>query len=346
MRHNRNLMTEDNFEKEEIRSFINSITEQFNFEELSNIKDTANDFESIQIKTTTKGVFKSDDAYLGIICNFVKKKNLKPEFQRIFENQYTVENIFEGEKYLLCLANSKIYSFNINFYNSINSVIDEIDFEYPLIEREITIGIDKETNFHVLIISTNIAYFLIAGLLPDNQEEEERVILSNKLESSQPFFEFKAPIHFDWNKLLGDKDRQFERICELLLQKENNISSIIPIGKTRASDRGRDFEVTEKIGGINSNTEIKWLVQCKFSENSISPSSISGWTDRIIEHKYDGFWLMTNNDITPNLFDQLKDVTNNENYRIKTKFWQRSDFHIKLNVHSELFTKNDIFKIK
>ena len=62
---------------------------------------------------------------------------------------------------------------------------------------------------------------------------EERVILSNKLEASQPFFEFKAPIHFDWNKLLGDKDRQFERICELLLQKESNITSIIPIGKTR-----------------------------------------------------------------------------------------------------------------
>lgn len=338
-------MTEENLDDEQIRIFIDSITAQFDFEELSTIKDTSNDFEAVQIKTTTKGVFKGREGYLGIICNFVKPKNLKRDFQRIFKNQFDIANVYEGEKYLLCLANSKIYSFNIDYYNDINSVIDEIDYEFPLTERKMTIGIDTENNFHILIISTNLAYFMVAGMLDDSQEEEERVILSNKLESSQPFFEFKAPIHFDWDKLLGDKDRQFERICELLLQKESNITSIIPIGKTRASDRGRDFEVTQKIGGLNSDNEIKWLVQCKFSINSISPSSISGWTDRMIEHKYDGFWLMTNNDITPNLFDQLKDVSKNEDYKFKTKFWQRSDFHIKLNVHSELFMNNDIFKI-
>lgn len=337
---------EEGLDKDGIRIFINSITERFGFEELSTTKNTSNEVESIQIKTITKGVFRSTEGYLGIICNFVEKRNLKPEFQRTFENKFQVENIYEGEKYLLCLANSKIYSYNIKYFKDIYSIIDEIDYEYPLADRKIAIGVDKETGFHILLISTSLAYFMVAGLLEDNQEEEERVILSNKLESSQPFFEFKSPIHFDWSKLLGDKDRQFERICELLLRKESNITSIIPIGKTRASDRGRDFEIIEKIGGLNSNTEYKWLVQCKFSENSISPSSVSGWTDRVIEHKYDGFWLMTNNDITPNLFDQLKDVSSNENYQIKTRFWQRSDFHVKLNVHSELFTNNDIFEIK
>lgn len=331
---------------EEIRTFIDSITNQFGFEELSKVKKTSNDFESVQIITTTKGVFKGRDSYLAIVCNFVDRNNLNPEFQRNFDNQFPVENLYKGDKYLLCLANSRIYSFNVEYFNELNSVIDEIDNEYPLSDRKITIGIDDDNDFHILIISTELAYFLVAGLIDDNQEEEERVILSNKLESSQPFFDFKAPIHFEWNNLLGDKDRQFERICELLLQNESNITSIIPIGKTRASDRGRDFEVIEKVDGLNSRTEIKWLVQCKFSGNSISPSSISGWTDRIIEHKYDGYWLMTNNDITPNLFDQFKDVSNNEDYQIKTRFWQRSDFHIKLNVHSELFTNNDIFEIK
>ena len=339
-------MEEEDLTSEDIRFFIDSITEQFEFEELTKSKDTSNEFESVQILTTTKGVFKSKDAYLGIVCNFVDTSKLKSDFKKTLNNRIEVEKIFEGEKYLLCLANSKIYSYNIDFYKRLNSVMDEIDYEYHLTDVKTYIGINPDNSNHFLIIATNLAYFLIAGLLEDNQEEEERVILSNKLESSQPFFEFKAPIHFEWEKLLGDKDRQFERICELLLQKESNISSIIPIGKTRASDRGRDFEVIEKVGGLNSNKEIKWLVQCKFSINSISPSSISGWTDRIIEHKYDGFWLMTNNDLTPNLFDQFKDVTNNEDYQIKTRFWQRSDFHIKLNVHSELFTNGDIFKIE
>ena len=87
------------------------------------------------------------------------------------------------------------------------------------------------------------------------------------------------------------------------------------------------------------------MVQCKFSEHSISPSIIAGWTDRIIEHSYDGFWLMTNNDVTPNLFDQFKDIERNNRYAIKTKLWQRSDFEIKLSVHAELFMKGDIFKV-
>ncbi|MEX0662797.1 MAG: hypothetical protein WEA58_13815 [Balneolaceae bacterium] len=44
---------------------------------------------------------------------------------------------------------------------------------------------------------------------------------------------------------------------------------------------------------------------------------------------------------------KVKDTSNNfESVQIKTRFWQRSDLHIKLNVHSELFTKNDIFEIK
>lgn len=337
---------EETLSSEDIRTFIDSITSQFGFEELSKTKDTSNDSESVQIITTTKGVFKSEDGYMGIVCNFVDTTNLKPEFQKTFENQFEVEKTYEGEKFLLCLSNSKIYSFNINFYNRLNSVMDEIDYEFHLTDIKMFIGINPDNNNHILIINTNLASFLIAGLLEDSQEEEERVILSNKLESSQPFFEFKAPIHFDWNKLLGDKDRQFERICELLLQKESKITSVIPIGKTRASDRGRDFEVIEKVGGLNSDNQKKWLVQCKFSENSISPSSIAGWTDRIIEHKYDGFWLMTNNDITPNLFDQFKDIANNADFEIETRFWQRSDFHIKLNVHSELFIKGDIFEIE
>jgi len=328
------------------RYIIELISKEYDFEELNDVKESDNENESIQIKTTKKGVFKSNDGTLGIICNFVDHQILKPSIAALLKNRFSIDQSYEGEKYFLCLQNSKVHSYAIDKYLTVNSLIGEISTEFDIILKEVKIGLDPDSDFHILIFETNIADFLISGLLYDNQEEEERVILSNKLESSQPFFEFKAPIHFDWNKLIGDKDRQFERICELLLQKELNITSIIPIGKTRAADRGRDFEVVEEKGGFNSQNKVKWLVQCKFSEKSISPTSIAGWIERMVEHKYDGYWLMTNNDITPNLFDQFKDVENNDDYKNKTKLWQRSDFHIKLNVHSELFTNNDIFKIK
>ncbi len=326
------------------RELIQYAVDSYGFEELSELKTTSNDFEEMTIKTTQKGVFKSKDNYMGIFCKFVNQSSLKAQLKKCLTNRFKVENIYEGEKYLLCLSNKKIYSFDINNYRIILSIINSIDYEFHLANRTHLIGVDNDSKLDILIIETEIADFAIAGLRNDSQEEEERVILSNKLEGSQPFFKFKSPIHFNWEKLIGDKDRQFERICELLLQKEKNISRIIPIGKTRASDRGRDFEVIEKIDSISEIKERKWLVQCKYSESSISPSKISGWTDRIIEHHYYGYWLMTNNDITPTLFDQFKDVEKNLEYNIKIKFWQRSDFYVKLNVHSEVFINGDIFE--
>lgn len=332
-------------EDESLRELMRSVVVEFDYFELSSSTISNNESEEIQVKTVTRGVFKQESSFLAIVCNFVNPENLKEGLRSIMNGQQEVKNVYRGEKYLLCLCDSKTYSFSISLYNELCELIDEVEDTIEIDFRKLYVSIDRSEN-HILVIRTNVASFLLAGLISGDQEEEERVILSNKLKSSQPFFAFKAPIEFDWENLLGDKDRQFERICELLLQNDSNIKTVIPIGKTRASDRGRDFEVIETLGGLSSSGERRWLVQCKFSINSISASSISGWTDRVIEHQYDGFWLMTNNDITPNLFDQFKDVENNEKYDIRTKFWQRSDFHIKLNVHSELFINGDIFSMK
>jgi len=335
----------EELQEDYIRLFIGDVTKEYEFEEWQTVKETQNASEKIKFTTIRKGIFRSKDNIAGIFCKIADLNTLREPLHQALKNKHKVQNIYHGESYLLCLTEHKIYSYDIEQYNTMTSIIKSIDFELPLKQRELFIGLDDEAKVDICIIETEIALFAFAGLKGTGQEEEERVILSNKLEQSQPFFKFKAPIHFEWNNLIGDKDRQFERICELLLQKEKNVVRVIPIGKTRAGDRGRDFEVVEKGEGFNNTEEQKWLVQCKYSEHSIAPSTISGWTDRVIEHKYAGYWLMTNNDITPSLFDQLKDVEKNKDYNIQVRFWQRSDFHIKLNVYSELFTKGDIFQI-
>ena len=109
-----------------------------------------------------------------------------------------------------------------------------------------------------------------------NIDEEERVILSNRLADSQPFFSFKAPIHVDWSKLKGDKAQTFERLCEPLLARDLDIDRIVPIGRAHAADRGRDFEAHETSRFFGEKRTTKWLVQSKFAEASISPDSISG----------------------------------------------------------------------
>jgi hypothetical protein len=201
-------------------------------------------------------------------------------------------------------------------------------------------GLDLETG--ALTIQASWIWLAIMGLRGTNFEEEERVILSEKLANSHPFFEYKAPIEIHWDFLCEPKDDNFQELCRLLLQKEPNMKSVISIGKTRAADRGRDLEVQEVSGGFVSSKTITWLVQCKFSTKSISPDIIKGWTDRVREHGYDGFWLMTNNDITPDLFDQFKGVEHNTG--IKVRFWQRGDFHTKLNVYAELLKRGEFFR--
>jgi len=86
------------------------------------------------------------------------------------------------------------------------------------------------------------------------------------------------------------------------------------------------------------------VVQCKFSEHSISTKTIPDWPTRVIEHGCDGFWLMTNNDLTPDLIDQLNDVERNNKHKIETKFWQRNTFDIKLMIHPEVFISDAFFE--
>ncbi len=111
------------------------------------------------------------------------------------------------------------------------------------------------------------------------------------------------------------------------------------IGKSKAPDRGRDFIYVEKIDTIEEKKEFKWLVQCKYSHRSISPSDISGWVEQVIEHQANGYWLVTNNDISSNLYDQFKGVEANKKYAIEVNCWDRLKIEALLNVYPDLHKK-------
>jgi hypothetical protein len=87
-------------------------------------------------------------------------------------------------------------------------------------------------------------------------------------------------------------------------------------------------------------------VQCKFSTSSISPKTIPDWTNRVLEHNVAGYWLMTNNDLTPDLFDQLKDAERNKKIEISVKIWQRNKFDALFNTHPELFTSDNFLELR
>jgi len=324
------------------REFLISFLSNFKFVERYRIEVSQNDDDEIQKHIIDKGVFKHEHRYYGVIdANYAYK--IERLVEEKLDDLKKVEKIYYGEKYILVLSEGKIYSFNKEYYNFLESIINELQNLNLFSSNPIyLIGSLKKSNGKSLIVKTDTAYFLLACINADFAEEE-RIILSSKLEQSQSFFEILAPKYYDWTKLRKNKDVNFEKIVELLLQKEIGITRVIPIGKTNAADRGRDFEVTEEVASFTERTKKKWLVQSKFSMHSISPATISGWIERVIEHNYEGFWLITNNDITPTLFDQFKDVKDNDKYSFEIRFWQRSDLHIKMNLYNEVFSKLDFF---
>jgi hypothetical protein len=326
------------------KEFLNEITlniilehlDSFGFQEYKT--ETTEEINGEIIKTikVIKGFFYDQKKAVGIIHSSTNYKLLPQSFLEKISDLIEVTHLYEGESYLLAKTKKKTFGFNIRNYQKIKDIIQTIDYDFNLkIEKQLV----SSDGIVLVLITDDNTKFIVMGLLGQDFEKEERVTLSKKVENAKPFFEFEPYTKVDWSLLKDIKGTTFEGLCEVLLQNENGIIEVQAIGKANAADRGRDFIIIKETYDISGKKEEKWLVQCKFSKHSISPATISGWTDRVVEHNVDGYWLITNNDITPSLYDQLNDSSKNEKFKVKTKIWQRNNFDIKLNLQKELFSK-------
>lgn len=304
------------------------------FTEFSIENTINNQGQLITTKNVIQGFFVDDNRRRAIISDVANPKLIPEKISYQIRNLIPIDHIYEGYEYLLVKAKDKIFTFSIQLYQSIKELIRVMDLYVSCrIEKFLT---NEEGT--LLALDTGQTKFLISGMLTTETEEIERAILTSKLEEAKPFFEFKAIKKVDWSKLKDNKGEYFERLTETLLPLEPNLTDIKSIGKTNAADRGRDFLVTEKsFDTFGLPVEKKWLVQCKFSDKSISPKTIPDWVNRIVEHEVDGYWIITNNDLTPDLFDQLNDVPKNKHYKFETRVWQRNTFDIKLATRPEAF---------
>jgi hypothetical protein len=293
-----------------------------------------NNGEITTLKKTVQGFYVDDHKTVAIISDVANPNLLPKSLTNVIQSLIEVTDVYEGYEYLLVKSADKISTFNIQFYRNIVELIREIDLYVTSRVNKILVN-DSGT---ILMLNTGQTKYLIAAIVDDETIEVERSLLTTKLDIARPFFEFKPIKKVDWEKLKIDKGDYFEKLVETLLQLEPSITNVTPIGKTNAADRGRDFIVTEKtMDTFGKTIEKKWLVQCKYSDKSISTKAIPDWVTRTVEHSVDGYWLMTNNDITPDLIDQLFDVPKNENFKFETRFWQRNTFDIKLATRPETF---------
>ena len=311
---------------------------EFGYSEFSKTTEELNGFLRTVQTVTSRGLIVSEDRTAVIWHSALPDEELPKFLVEMRERRKPVSHIFKGEEYLLVRCGSAVMAFDLAKFNLLEQFINSMD-NYTQTHLE-SIAIDPETRG--LTIKARWIWLGLAGLSGNGYDEEERVRLSSRLEASQPFFEFKAPVQIDWCSLQEPRDENFQELCRFLMERLPSVTKVVSIGKARAADRGRDFEVEEKTQGLVGSTTLRWLVQCKYSKRSVSPDTIKGWSDRVREHGYDGFWLMTNNDLTPNLIDQFRGVESNTD--IKVRFWQRADLHRKLNVYSELLKSGQFFR--
>lgn len=313
---------------------------KFGFKEFEKVKEDLVGGKKTTITETVVGFYSDEYRHSAFIHGNTNIELLPNGFKARLDTLKKIESIYEGENYLLIKVDGKEFAFNSNLHRNIKDTIASIDYEYSFRIKEYQITSDGTL---LSILMDDDSRFLISGLIGYNDyAEEERIVLLTKVDAAQPFFNFEPYKKVDWSKLKDAKGTHFESLTEMVLSKTPNLTDIQPIGKTNASDRGRDFIVKENMRGVDGKIrEINWLVQCKFSENSISTKTLSGWTDRVFEHEVNGYWLITNNDLTPDLYDQLKDASSDSRLKLETRIWQRNKFDILFNTRPELFTKDN-----
>lgn len=107
-------------------------------------------------------------------------------------------------------------------------------------------------------------------------------------------------------------DKLFEDLCFDILDLEGYFD-IHPLGKTRASDGGRDLFATKNIVSIDGERKIeKWIIQCKYSKqknkNSFPRAMFSEVPDMLEENYSDKFLLITTSELTPQTVARINSI--------------------------------------
>ncbi|QQS34788.1 MAG: restriction endonuclease [Ignavibacteriales bacterium] len=96
----------------------------------------------------------------------------------------------------------------------------------------------------------------------------------------------------------------------------------------RGADEGKDLIFTEIRKGAISNNVSKWLVQCKdFSKTgkSVNENDVGAITDKVKQHKADGYLLATTTVVSSGLMKKLEALDISKGGEIFIKVWDYSE---------------------
>jgi len=137
------------------------------------------------------------------------------------------------------------------------------------------------------------------------------------MEKSQPLIDFKELV----STAPGDG-------LEQLVRQIGHRKKLSTSWSGRGADGGLDLRFTEFLSGSLSKEKITWLVSCKDnakSGKSVSERDLPNITDKLIQHKADGFLLVTTTTITTGAKKLLDDLDKSNGGNIYTLVWDSSE---------------------
>lgn len=144
--------------------------------------------------------------------------------------------------------------------------------------------------------------------------------------------------------------KQFEDLAaayfrHLKSEPDNNIVSVFVEPSGEGTDGGRDIFVTFKVDDGIMEFERKWVVQCKFHDESVNKAHLSTVNIPSLIHQFnaDGYLLICKNGATSKLTDMFEDLRKRCRFGYKYLIWTGSDFAASIMnakpLHRQFFPK-------
>jgi hypothetical protein len=242
------------------------------------------------------------DMLLHIKTEMIDCENGKVLCQNLTENGYQSHRFITKERWTI--AEILISDMKIEKY----SFVCQNDSLYLIENNNIWVFIGDYSKYKAEDEKKNII----------NRHNRERMALNLNRN-----FSWKYPVNYS----------RFEELIADLMDREERILSVRLMGKSNASDGGRDLLIW-KTKKKNENTfgSVLILGQCKAYIHSVGKRDVTDIRDKIENYDAKGFHLFVSSELTPQLIDNL--VKLQEKYEID--WWTQREIFQRLRLNSDI----------
>ena len=122
--------------------------------------------------------------------------------------------------------------------------------------------------------------------------------------------------------------KQFEDLAAAYFRLKKNIINVFIEPSNEGIDRERNIFVTIKVHDGIVEFERKWVIQCKFHDESVNKAHLATVNIPSLIHQFDadGYLLICKNGATSRLTDMFEDLRKRCRFGYKYLIWTGSDF--------------------